>query len=287
MFFGGGSVWNLIAAAAFMGASSFFFLSIGAKGEKIDPRVVTAADTVVAVSSFAVYAAMIACAESVLKDLLGVRGLSVVLTVLCAFLSAKNVNGIARLNLVAVPALIALVIFVGAKTPFSDWQGEIRPFRAVAYGAMNMFFSGALMIEQGKTLSKKERLLAASLCGGLIFLALLFMFRAIGGAPYPEMPFLRAAESSKLGAVVPVCLLLAVITTMAGCDYLVAGKLTALTKDPVLSGASVALAGILLSCVGFAPIVRAAYPVVSYLGSIFALVAPIYLRFVQQKRGKC
>ena len=286
-FFGGGSVWNLWIAAAFTGVSSFFFLETGAKGAYIDPRVKTGADTAIALSSFVVYAAMIASAESVLRSAFGVNGLSLLLAAFCALFSAKSVKPVARLNLIAVPIMIAIVIAVGAKTPFAAWSGKIRPVYSMAYGAMNMLFSGALMIEEGKGLSKKERIAASVLSGILLFAALFFMFRSIGGAPYPEMPFLRAAENAGLGSIASVVLLLAILTTMAGCDYLVAGKLTSVTGDPVLSGALVLLFGVLLSSVGFAPIVRVAYPVVSYLGLAFTILAPVYVRCLQYKSVKC
>ena len=277
LFFGGGSAWNVGIAAAFMGAAAFLFLETGAKGSAIDPRVRTGADALVAVSSFVVYAAMIASAESVLFGLFGKKGLSLFVALFCAILSPKGVGWVSRLNFLAVPALAVIVIFVGAKTPLSARFDSIRPFSSVAYGAMNMLFSGALMAEEGRRLSKKERRVAAALCGGLIFALLLFMFRAASFSPRSEMPFLVAAERAGIGAVAPVALLLAIVTTMIGCDYLVTGKLNETLGDPVLSSALVLLSGFLLSLVGFAPIVRTAYPVVSYLGIAFTFAAAIFL----------
>ena len=64
---------------------------------------------------------------------------------------------------------------------------------------------------------------------------------------------------------------------MIGCDYLVTGKLNETLGDPVLSSALVLLSGFLLSLVGFAPIVRTAYPVVSYLGIAFTFAAAVFL----------
>ena len=283
LFFGGGSVVNVGIAAAFMGAAAFLFLETGAKRAAIDPRVQAGADAVVAASSFVVYAAMIASAESVLFGLFGKKGLSLFVALFCAILSPKSTAWASRLNFLAVPALVAIVIFVGVKTPFSPSFTSVRPFTSAAYGAMNMLFSGALMVEEGRALSKKERLGAAALCGGLIFVLLLFMFRAASLSSESEMPFLVAAERAGMGSIAPVALLLAIVTTMVGCDYLVTDKLNAVFRDPILSSALVLLFGYLLSLVGFAPIVRAAYPVVSYLGIAFTFAA-VLIVFASEKR---
>ena len=142
------------------------------------------------------------------------------------------------------------------------------------------------MIEEGASLTKKERGIAALLCGGAIFVALFFIFRAIARESACEMPFLRAAQSAGLGAIAPVALILAIVTTMGGCDYLVSDRLNAFFRDPVFSSSLVALFGILLSLVGFVPIVKTAYPVVSYLGVAFTIALPFGNFFFRADRSK-
>ena len=103
------------------------------------------------------------------------------------------------------------------------------------------------------------------------------------------MPFLAAADGVGLGMVAQVTLLLAVVTTMASCAYLATDFLARLSGDRVFAAPTVALLGILLSGFGFAPIVRATYPAVSYLGlaaTLFALGAPVAAFFKKRSTAR-
>lgn len=286
LFFGGGSLLNLVISACFMGGASYLFLEMGAEGAVRDRRISLAVDTLVALCSFVVYTAMIASSESLLYSLFGVRNLSLILVLGCLFVSGKSLKWVSRLNFAAVPVMILLVALVGIKSPSVCLSGSVRVVRSAAYGAMNMLFSGALMMKEGERLSKKERKLASLFGGVLIFVLLLFMFRSVGNQG-GEMPFLQAAKASGLGALVPASLLLAILTTMASCNYLVTDRLAALVRDPVLACTLPALGGVLLSRFGFSVIVNTAYPVVSYLGLVFSLLSILYSIILARKRVNC
>ena len=112
LFFGGGSVWNLLLASAFIAFSCYVFMDLGARGAQGRPRIFLGVGRVVSAASFIVYAAMLAAAEEVLSELFGVRGLSLLLGVGSALLSGRDLVWVSRLNLVAVPVMIALIAFV-------------------------------------------------------------------------------------------------------------------------------------------------------------------------------
>ena len=290
LFFGGDGVGSLVVASLFMAVCAYAFLDMGARQALRDPRLLLATDGVIALSSFAVYAAMIAAAEGVLRRLTGAEGLSLPLTLLVMTLAGKRLSWVSLLNLVAVPLMVAVIMAVGLRVT-DRIAGDLHPLRAMAYGGMNLLFSGALMIREGETLTMGGRLTASLTAGGTIFVMLLFMRRCVAGTGSAEMPFLEVAAREGVGTLASLVLLLAIVTTMASTAYLVTERLTALTGDGVLSASLTTLAGYLTSTVGFAPLVAYTYPVVSYLGLASTLAAlalvflpPLFRRF--GKRGR-
>lgn len=284
LFFGGDGVGSLVVAALFMAVCAFAFLEMGARRVVAGPALTVATDTAVAVSSFAVYAAMIAAAEEVLCRLTGVSGLSLLSAVAVSLVAGRRISWVSALNLVAVPLMAAVIVWVGAGA--TTVRGAFHPLRALAYGGMNLLFSGALMIGEGEGLSLGERITAAVTAGVVILVMLLFMRRSVASTNAVEMPFLAAASREGLGTLAALALLLAIVTTMAGCAYLLIGRLTALTHDGVLSSSLTTLAGYVTSAVGFAPLVELAYPVVSLLGlaATLAALAVAFLPMWHRKR---
>ncbi|MBO4473154.1 MAG: hypothetical protein J5765_05025 [Clostridia bacterium] len=284
LFFGGDGVWSLVVASLFMAVCAFAFLDMGARRVAMKEGLRLATDSAVALSSFAVYAAMIAAAEEVLFRLTGMAWLSVPLALAVSFVAGKSVSWVSALNFVAVPLMAAVIVWVGARCS-APIGGAIHPLRALAYGGMNLLFSGALMIGEGERLSLGERITAAVTAGVVIFVMLLFMRRAVASAGGGEMPFLEAASRDGLGTFASLALLLAIVTTMAGCAFLLISRLTALTRDRTLSASLTTLAGFLTSLVGFAPLVAYAYPVVSLLGvaATLAAVGVVTARIVKNK----
>ena len=267
LFFGGDGVWSLVVASLFMAVCAFSFLSMGARGRELDARVTLGIDAVVSVSSFAVYAAMIAASEELLFAFTGVRGLSLLLAVAVSVLASGRIGWLSGLNLVAVPLMAVVIVWVGVRVGQVQ-TGAFHPVRALAYGGMNLLFSGALMIEEGGRLTFPERVTASVTAGIVTFLLLFFMWKCVCGTGTSSMPFLEAATRENLGTLASLALLLAIVTTMAGCAYLLIGRLTALTRDATLSVTLTTLLGYLLSLLGFAPIVTYTYPTVSALGLI-------------------
>ena len=283
LFFGKDGVWGLFLSALFMAVCAFSFLQAGARGRRLPSRVKTIADGVVSLSSFAVYAAMIAAAEEVLFGLTGQRGFSVFLAVGMIFLSGERTEALSALNLLAVPMMTAIVVLVGARAG-KGVSGGFHPIAALCYGGMNLLFSGALLMKEGENATFRERVGASLVSGAVIFLMLYFMRRCVSDGG--DMPFLIAAHRDGLGKVAQISLLLAIVTTMASCAYLSTDGLIKLSGDRVFAAGVVTVCGILISGFGFARIVKTTYPVVSYLGlalSLFVLAAPA-LAFLK-KRG--
>ena len=276
LFFGTDGVGSLLVASLFMAVCVCLFMEIGAR-RLMGERLALATDTLVSLSSLALYAAMIAASEEVLTSLTGQSGYSVPLAISVSLLSAKGTRGISLLSLLALPVMIAVILLVG-RSAGGTIRGGCHLLPSLSYGGMNLLFSGAWMIREGEGSTRSERIATSLLAGLAIFVMLYYMRRSVSGGG--DMPFLDAADRVGRGLLARVTLLLAIVTTMGGCAYLGIERLNARTGDLLLSGGAVTLLGILLSSFGFAPIVRVTYPVVSYLGlaaTLAALVSPIIL----------
>lgn len=278
LFFGGGSPLNLLLAAAFMAFMCFVFMEVGLP----TGRALRVTESIVAAASFVVYGAMIAAAEEVLFSFFGLRGLSLFLAVGSAALTFRDLSHLSKLNLVAVPMMVLLVILVGARSGM-NFGGDVRLFSSIAYGAMNLLFSGILMAGEGGALSRGERVLASVMVGAVVFLLLLFMHLSVDGLG-GSMPFLAAAESAGRGVIVPITLLLAIITTLTSCNYLVTREMVVLLHDPFLAASVVLLGGVLFATLGFTDIVTYLYPAVSYLGLILTIA--VIICFWRMKRAQ-
>ena len=279
LFFGGDGVVSLVVASLFMAVCAFAFLDMGARRVIADPRLLLATDTLLSASSFAVYAAMIAAAEEVLRELTGMAGLSIFFAVGVSLVAGKSISWVSRLNLLAVPLMVGIIALVGSRCVGGE-SVDFHPVRALAYGGMNLLFSGALMMKEGEGLSLRERIAAAVITGALLFPMMLFMWRCVAGGSGADMPFLSVSSDMGYGTLASLALLLAILTTMASTLYLAADRLSTLTGDRLLSLSLLTLGGILLSTLGFAPIVRAVYPVVSALGLVTTLSSLFFLSSV-------
>ena len=271
LFFGADGVANVAVAALFMAVCAFAFLQMGAKRREENPKLRLAVGTAVSLCSFAVYAAMIAAAEALLLSWTGVNGLSIPLAVGMMFLSGERTASLSLLNLFAVPFMVVIVVMVGVRSGGCA-EGGFHLIRSLAYGGMNLLFSGALLIKEGEEITAEERLGASLLSGVILFGMLLFMRRCVCGFS-GEMPFLSAAIKAGLKTPARLALLLAIITTMASCAYLSVNGVTALTGDRAFAASIVTLLGVLVAAFGFEKVVKTAYPVVSCLGLVFTLGA--------------
>lgn len=278
LFFAGGDVLTHLFSALFMGGSCLVFMEAGAllrRGESI-------VNALVALSSFVVYAAMIAAAEDILSSLFSVRGLSFLLAAGSAALSLRDIGKLSLLNVIAVPLIAVMVICVGARGA-SLTGGQFRPLSALAYGAMNTLFSGALMAKEGEKMSRGERILCGVTVSALLFLLLFFMSRAVRGNE-GAMPFLSAAKKTGAELSAPITLLLAIITTMTSCNYLITQEMRPLTKDGFLAAALPLLAGLLLAAWGFQNVVTYLYPAVSALALGYSLL--VFFLFGREKLSR-
>ena len=284
LFFGGDGILGILVASLFMALCAFCFSEIGYR-RALGEKTAFLTDVLVSLSSFAVYAAMIAAAEEVLFSLSGLRGLSSLLAIGILFFAGRKMGATSLLNLVAVPFMIVVIVLVGGRSG-GKIVGGFHPLYALSYGGMNLLFSGALMVKAGEESSRFERIGAALLSGAAIFLMLFFMRRCLTGV-LGDMPFLIVADRENLGRAARVAVLLAIVTTMASCAYLCVRFVSSVTGDPLLSAPVVALVGILVASFGFARIVRLTYPVVSFLGLIATVLAiTISALSLFRKRGR-
>lgn len=280
LFFGEDGSINIIIAALAIGMLCWCFLSLGSK-KVLERRnaIKSIWDIVIAVTSFATYATMIAAANGLLYEAVGIRWLGVIPAVICAVTVMYSLKGLEAVNCLAVPVMIAMIIFVSTFAGELTAFNSIKPITAIAYGAMNMLSPSALMYEEGKTMSPPKRLIAAVVSAVISLVLLLLMYKCIGQYHQAEMPFLAACTANGYGTLAIIILLLAILTTMASCNHLAHQTLKDAIGCEWLSITIILFAGLIVSLTGFALLVDTLYPLISYLGLLVSLAAAALLIF--------
>ncbi len=265
LFFAGSGVITVALSAALMGGFCFVFLFLGSKGAKTPSVIKKAINFIIAISAFFVYAAMLSAAEELVRGYFGLPLASVILGILSAMF-CRSIEALKKVNALLIPLLIAAVVLIAVKAPASNIAGSFRPFHAVGYCTMNMLFASALIRESGKNMRVKYMALSGAITAVGMFLLMFVMLGVI--LPYKafSMPFLLLACAAGLGSIGVAVILIAIFTTIIGCNKLIAEELNLIIKNRFISLAAVLGLGMLLSLAGFMRIVNNVYPLISALG---------------------
>lgn len=278
LFFGENGCINIAFAALAIGIFCWCFLCLGSKKVLESRKMIKSSwDIVITVTAFVTYATMIAAANSLLQSAIGIRWLGIIPAVICAVTAYYSLKGVEAVNAVAVPMIILMIVFVSVFAGELTTFNALKPISAIAYGAMNMLSPSALMYEEGKTMSRANRLTAATISAIISFVLMLLMYKCIGQYRQSEMPFLAACNGSGYAMIAIIVIFLAILTTMASCNHLTHQTLKEALGCQWLSIVIILTAGMTVSMVGFAPLVDTLYPLISYLGLFVSLAALVLL----------
>lgn len=274
-----GNLSPLVAAAAgiVLGGFAALFLCAGKFGLIWKSKFYTA---MVLFSSVVTIAAMLAASENILFAMTSLRFLGLVSGILGIVIVVFGIEKIKFLNVVAVPLIIAFILILFVKNGNFSISGGVNVFRPIAYGALNIFLAGEIVVQEGKNLSGKEIALTSIITG--IFLAvMLFAIQCTIHSNTTSMPMLDVANRLGLTIISQLLVYLAVFTTLVSaqnlmfeltCNFIATNKFLRTPKiAPVFSGKLVPSLAVLVICypltlLGFDNIVNWFYPIISVCG---------------------
>ena len=270
LFFSSCSIFSVLLAGGFLGLFCFVILQLSASFGSVFTsfaKLTVPVRIFVVFANFSVFCATIAGSESVVNDLIGVRGGAVLIAFVTLAIVLVGVRYVQIVNVLIVPVLIALVLFVTLPGTHGDISGKTSIVLPFSYASMNVVTGGFFLGETGKTFTKKQAVGCAILSGALLTALLVCVYLSVKNVS-AEMPFIEQADRLGYGVVGNVILLLAMLTTAIGTLSVCVGK----RKDLALP---VVLLALVSSLFGFEKIVNTVYPVIGAVGgaiTVFMLI---------------
>lgn len=275
LYFGAQSVAAPVAAGVIIGFLCYVFLEIGRISDGNVLGVMfgkfgKAAGVLLRLANFAVYCAMIAGAEFIMRDTFGFRGAGVLSGILCIVcLSFKK--GLAAMNVVLTPLIVVLVGILASKADNFDCGEGYSFWSPLSYASMNLATGGYLISHRGASSTVKKNA-AAGLATAVVTTALLVaVYFTVRKYPDAEMPLYLFACRNGMAVLSGILIYAAILTTM------VSSLAATVPKGGFIGAAAVTSAAFLVAVLGFGRIVNVAYPVIGCAGIAFTAWALIVL----------
>lgn len=281
LYFADSGIITLAFSASLMGAFCFVFLYLGRKAAKSSALINKSITIITSVSSFFVYSAMLAATEELIRVYFGLPLAALFLGILSALL-CNSLEALKKVNIILIPMLIAAVIIIAAFSTTFRLDLRFRPVNALGYCTMNMLFASALMRESGQNMRVKYMAVSSAMVAIVVFVLMYLMLKSIIIYKDFSMPFLLFSASAGFAYLGFSVILIAIFTTIIGCNKLIAQELNRYFKNRFVTMSSILAAGMLFSLAGFMKLVDITYPIISALGiavCVYSLVELLILRY--------
>lgn len=272
LFFGRSTPFIPILSAVICGGFCYLFLYAGNKGLNVIPskggKLMLGAFFIAA---FIIYAAMISAADNILYRLVGSYGGGVLTAIIIGIICLSIKDGLKFLNLIVVPLLLILIILISSKLSMPSFPSKFNIQNAFAYAALNMFLGGFLIVPDGRAMKRSEMILTSIISIAVLVTTLMLIYKVVLHSEHATMPVMEVAITLRMQFVASIIILLAIISTMAGCFTALSAITMTVLKNKWVSGIAVATKGIMTAIIGFRLIVDIGYPLVSIVGVIYTI----------------
>lgn len=275
LYFGAQSAAAPVVAGAIIGFLCYVFLEIGriSDGNVLSVtfgKFGKAAGVLLRFANFAVYCAMIAGAEFIMKDTFGFRGAGVLSGILCiACLSFKK--GLAAVNVILTPLIVVLVGILASKVENFGLGEGYSFWSPISYASMNLATGGYLISYRGVGSTAKKNAVAGIATAVVTTALLVAVYFIVRKYPDAEMPLYVFASRNGTAVLSGILIYAAILTTM------VSSLAAAVPKGGFIGAAAVTSAAFLVAVLGFGRIVNVAYPVIGCVGIVFTAWSLIVL----------
>jgi len=279
-FFGRANLLSPMLASLFCAGLAYVFLELGrlSQGNALllaFPKTNKVWDYLARFGSLVIFTAMLAGAEYVLNYAIGLRGGGIFAGLVALMCVSGGLNGIKKLNLIAVPVIILLVLVLFFLKPNFNAGGRTDLGSPVLYSSMNILTGGYLISRMGAGVKKKDSFFISLIIFLILALLMGLIYFAVRHSTH-EMPTLEIAENHGLKYLGAVLIFLAIFTSMAG-------TLRVASAGNNYHAVLMLATSLGISGVGFANIVNYAYPVIGAVGAGMAVLCAIKLFSVKRK----
>lgn len=248
------------------------------------------AEIVLCLSNFILLSTMLAGADSLFNESFGNLGfrfgaiIAAVFSVVVVWLGFKK---LLKINIVIVPIMIFLVLFVIINCVLNGLHFEIAIsnikhnliyalLNTISFIVSNLFFAGFIIAKIGKDGTTKSNVFASLFGTVFMVLCILCLVSAIYYYPLSQtydMPlvFIATQQNFVLGIVAKVVVWLGITTTAITLLYQISNWLQSYFGKSKLISVVISLVAIIFSALGFNSLINHFYPILGILGFIFMI----------------
>ncbi len=234
-------------------------------------------DSIMTLTMFASYIIMVSGGEELLFEIFGVKYLGLLTGIAVAIVSSFTMNSIKKINLVIVPALLAMIFYLGAGEKINV-VGNIGIAQSCTYAGMNMLLGGYIIMDEGSRMKKREIVVSAVTVGVIFAILLFLMTGVIADFSFASMPIYALATKKGVGIVAGLIIYLAILSTLIGTGKVVYNKVLDVAKYSYVPIFILAITSALSFNADFSTLVKYVYPVEGFIG--VAYIAYIISFFV-------
>lgn len=217
--------------------------------------------------NFVTFTVMLAGGEYILRELFDLPGGGVITAVCALPFAYGDSRGISILNTLLVPFATASIVYIAVKTQNQiPVGGRLCLVKPILYSSLNLISSGTLAAKMSKGLKPRHAFIAAAVVGVVMFALIMALKTSIIGYEDSDMPLVSLLENTGLRTLSGILIVSAVFSTAVSTLKLCSdGR----KKAPVTA----AVAGLLISVIGFGKLTTFTYPLISGAGIVYGILA--------------
>ena len=185
----------------------------------------------------------------------------VIFALICFVIFMFDLKGIEIVNLIATPIIITGMIFTGARSipVFAN-----QALKTTYYVAYNMLSCLPVLCSFKTYINNKKQAVFVAIVSGIILTLLMLIVNVVTPIDYDQMPMLTVAQSSGLGILYSVVLILAMLTTAVSSGF---GFIKSARTKPLYSNMILFLTSMIMLSFGFAPLVEKVFVFFGFLST--------------------
>lgn len=270
LYFGNTHFLSPLLAALFCGIFAFIFLEMSRLSQDNIPYFIfkdkgKILDIILKFSNIIIIIAMLAGAEFIIEKTINLKFGSLIVAFLAFIVATSGSNGLKNSNMVLVPLIIAMILFLFFKNINLNTKGELNFLSPILYASMNILSGGLIISKISAKNTQNDNIFIAFLSFlilSILISAIYFMVKNSNA----EMPIFTIATYEGLKIIGGFIILIAIFTTLTSSIVLVGDYKTKRTLIIII-------VCLLLSVLGFNFWVNTFYPFIGVLGALVTTLA--------------
>lgn len=276
LYFGGSGMISGVVAGTLMGALCGAFLLASksfkrlAKSRRKSLRCVCIAiKCALWVCTLASFVCMVSGCEEIIAGSFSISNVGLWTGILVSFLGICEMSVTRKLNTVIVPLIMVLLIALSTQGDIAS-LGKFDSAKVLGYCGMNIMMGGYIIAEQEEEFSLKEVAFISIVCAIVFALSIGLVFCISIDYKDASMPIWEFAKAHNMSSLSGIVIYLAIFSTLIGCTKLICQENSSVKIPRIFSVAFLIVFALVSLKFDFSTIVGYCYPIIGYVGVIYA-----------------